>query len=61
LTRATGQQNGDHTFDRSRKGFGYLVVNASSSQLAIHMVGVAKDGDRPFDTVTVALATNRVI
>jgi hypothetical protein len=25
------------------------------------MVGVAKDGDRTFDTVTVALATNRVI
>ena len=58
---ATGQHTGDHTFDRSRKGFGYLVVSASSSQLSIQMVGVPKDGDRPFDTVTVSLATNKLI
>jgi hypothetical protein len=52
---ANGQRIGDHTFDSSMKGFGYLNVKASASQLSIEMREVPRTGSKPFDAVTVRL------
>lgn len=52
---ATGQVVGDHSFDKSYKGFGYLTVTASKAGLQIdfHALG---QGTAPFDSVAVPLS-----
>lgn len=50
---AAGEVIGDHSFDKSFKGFGYLRLRASASALTIEFVNLG--GTQPFDSVTVAL------
>jgi len=57
---ATGQVNGDTTYVKSLKGYGYLRVQASASELSIQMRAVAAAGATPFDEVVVDLSSNRI-
>jgi len=57
---ASGQKVQDAVFENSKKGFGYLLVTASKSQLAIEMIDTTGGGKRSFDKVTVNLATHSV-
>jgi Calcineurin-like phosphoesterase len=52
---ASGQVDGDHSFDKSFKGFGYLLVTASPKTLQIDFHSLGETGD-PFDSVTVDLS-----
>lgn len=58
---ATGQKTGDHTFVRSMKGYGYLLVEASNSNLTTTMFAVDQTTKAKtlFDKVNVDLAANR--
>ncbi len=60
VTAATGQVFGDAVFEKSKKGFGYLTVTASKKQLVIGMTDTTDAGKRPFDSVTVDLASHTV-
>jgi hypothetical protein len=51
---ASGQVDGDHTFDKSFKGFGYLLLAASPDKLQIDFYSLGETG-QPFDSVTVSL------
>jgi calcineurin-like phosphoesterase family protein len=61
VPQATGQKTGDHTFVRSMKGYGYLLVEASNSNLTTTMFAVDQTtkAKTAFDKVSVDLATNR--
>jgi hypothetical protein len=54
VDQATGQADGDHTFDKSFQGFGYLLVQASTTALTIDFYAVGAT-PTPYDTVTVPL------
>jgi hypothetical protein len=58
---AYGQVVGDHSFDKSLRGYGYLLVKVSPSRLQIDMWQVPSAGNEPFDTVAVDLQTNRLV
>ncbi|MDE3213152.1 MAG: metallophosphoesterase [Bacteroidota bacterium] len=60
---ADGSKNGDHTFDSSLVGYGYLTVKVDKSRISIKFTEVQKDGTKgPFDkTVVVDLATNQIV
>ncbi len=51
---ADGTVDGDHSFDKSFKGFGYLIVSASQAQLEIDFINLG--ATEPFDSAKVALA-----
>jgi hypothetical protein len=58
---ATGQKSGDHTYVKSRKGYGYLQVQVSAKELAVRMNAVPGNvGVTAFDEVVVDLATNQI-
>ena len=50
---ADGQLVGDHSFDKSFKGFGYLMIAASERRLKIDFIKLGTR--RPFDSVSVTL------
>jgi hypothetical protein len=50
---ADGQLVGDHSFDKSFKGFGYLTITASRRRLKLDFVKLGTR--RPVDTATVTL------
>ena len=52
---ATGQVNGDNSFDKSMKGFGYLMVTASAKTLQIEFRNTTNGAKAKFDSVTVTL------
>jgi hypothetical protein len=56
---ATGQVIGDRTYDKSLRGYGYLMVTVSPATLKIEMWQVPSQGKAAFDTVTVDLATHQ--
>ncbi len=60
IITATGQVTGDHAFVRSRKGYGYLTVEATGSTVKVKMTGVDQQTKSDVDSVTVDLATNRI-
>ncbi len=62
VPQATGQKTGDHTFEKSMKGYGYLLVEVSNSNITTTMFAVDQNtkGRAAFDKVSVNLATNRV-
>jgi hypothetical protein len=37
---ATGQVTGDHSFDKSHEGYGYLLVEVTKAQIKVTMTGV---------------------
>ena len=57
---AHGQQMGETIFEKSRKGYGYLVLTANATELTIEMFAVAGGVKSRFDTTTVNLASRRV-
>jgi hypothetical protein len=63
VPKATSQVEGDHSFDHSRKGFGYLLIETDGSRLSGKMIGVDPDTGHKAtaDAVTVDLATNRIV
>lgn len=58
---ATGQVEGDHTFDKSLRGYGYLTVTVTRNRLKIEMFQVPPSAAAPFDSVTVDLVTNMLV
>ena len=48
---ADGRLVGDHSFDKSFKGFGYLMITASERRLKIEFIKLGTR--RPFDSVSV--------
>ena len=50
---ANGQQMGETVFEKSMKGYGYLLMSATSSQLTIQMIETTDGVKKPFDSVTV--------
>ena len=52
---ATGQVVGDHSFDKSFKGFGYLTLTASPASLQIDFYALGQDAV-PYDSATVPLS-----
>ena len=59
--QAYGQVIGDETFDKSLHGYGYLLVTVTPATLKVDMWEVPSTANTPFDTVTVDLATNRLV
>jgi hypothetical protein len=62
VPQGTGQKTGDHTFEKSMKGYGYLLVQVSNSSVTTTMFAVDPNTKAKslFDKVTVNLATNRI-
>ena len=62
LTKATGAKEGDHTYDKSLKGFGYLTVNVTATTLKFDFFEVDKDTGKKklFDKISVNLKTHKV-
>jgi calcineurin-like phosphoesterase family protein len=58
---ATGQVMGDHTYEKAMQGYGYLMVSASPQRLTVEMWQAPQQGSSPFDSVSVDLATNRLV
>jgi hypothetical protein len=59
VAAADGQMIGDRTFDKSLKGYGYLLIEVTTSAITVEMWQPTTDTE-PFDTVVVNLATNQV-
>jgi Calcineurin-like phosphoesterase len=53
VTAANGQHMGETVFEKSMKGYGYLLMTATSSELTIAMIETTDGIKRPFDSVTV--------
>jgi len=62
VPQASGQKTGDHTFEKSMKGYGYLLIEATSSAITANMYAVDPNTKAKsfFDRVTATLATNRI-
>lgn len=58
---ATGQVIGDHTYESSRQGYGYLMISASPQRLTIAMWPVPAQGNAVFDRVSVDLEASRLV
>jgi hypothetical protein len=63
VPHADGSKVGDHTFDSSLYGYGYLTVTVNTRQIIITFNQVSQDGTKePYDkTVVVDLATNQIV
>jgi hypothetical protein len=57
---ATGQVTGDHTFKKSRQGYGYLLIEVTKDTLTAKMMSVNGQEKAQFDQVTVDLASNSI-
>ena len=62
VPQANGQKTGDHTFEKSMKGFGYLLVQVSKASIVATMFSVDPNTKAKslFDKVTVNLSTNQI-
>ncbi|MBI1806500.1 MAG: metallophosphoesterase [Ignavibacteria bacterium] len=56
--QANGKKDGDHTYDKSLRGYGYLTVTVTDRLLTISFTQVDKGLKKPFDKVVVDLKTN---
>jgi hypothetical protein len=61
VAAAFGQVIGDRTYEKSLQGYGYLLVSVTADRLTVAMWQVPSSTNAPFDTVTLDLATNRVV
>ncbi|GAA4728464.1 metallophosphoesterase family protein [Flavisolibacter ginsenosidimutans] len=60
VSPATGQHVGDHSYDKSLMGFGYLTATVTATQVVLIFTQVQGATKAPFDKITVDLATNLV-
>jgi hypothetical protein len=62
IIQATGQKTGDHIFEKSRQGYGYLLVEATNTSLMATMYAVDPQtkAKSQFDQVTVDIAHGTV-
>jgi hypothetical protein len=61
VAKATGARKGDHSFDKSLRGYGYLRVTVTSLTVTLTFNQVANGGKvTQFDQVKLDLATSRV-
>jgi hypothetical protein len=62
IIQATGQKTGDHIFEKSRQGYGYLLVEATNTSLMATMYAVDPQtkAKSHFDQVTVDIAHGTV-
>jgi hypothetical protein len=63
IANANGSKVGDHTFDSSLYGYGYLKVTADPGKIVIAFTQVQKDGtSQQYDkTIVVDLQTNQIV
>ena len=63
VRQADGKRVGDHSFDSSLVGFGYLTITATAKQLSIFLTQVDQNGaKKPFDKkIIIDLKTNKII
>jgi hypothetical protein len=61
VTAAQGQHMGETIFEKSLKGFGYLLMTANVSKLEIEMIETTNGTKTPFDKVTVDIANRHLI
>jgi hypothetical protein len=61
VEQAFGQIIGDHTYEKSLRGYGYLLLSITAGTLTIDMWQVPSSANQPFDTVSVDLKTNRLM
>jgi hypothetical protein len=57
IAPATGQTTGDHTYEKSHQGYGYLLVEITKTQISIKGIGVTPTSQvrQEFDSVVVNL------
>jgi hypothetical protein len=57
---ANGQQMGETVFEKSMRGYGYLMITADARQLSIELVATTGGTKQAFDTVKVDIANHRL-
>jgi hypothetical protein len=60
VSNANKQQIGETVFEKSMKGYGYLMMTADARQLSIEMFETTGGMKQRFDTVTVDIASHRL-
>jgi hypothetical protein len=58
---SNGEVTGDHTYVKSRKGFGYLLVSADAATVGVTLIIVQDRQRQEFDRVQVDLATGQLL
>ena len=53
IAPARGEVSGDHTFEQSHSGYGYLLLQATQSTVIVKAIGVEGQKKAQFDTVTI--------
>ena len=51
---------GETIFEKSLRGFGYLTITATATQLVIAMTETTDGVKRPFDKVTIGISDHSV-
>ena len=57
VDKATGQKIGDHSFDKSFRGYGYLLITASADNLHIDFHTLDGTG-KPYDSIDTPITAN---
>jgi hypothetical protein len=60
VTAADGQHMGDTIFEKSMRGYGYLLLTVNGARLTIEMYATTSGAKSRFDAVTVDLASRRI-
>jgi len=60
VVAASGQHMGETIFEKSLRGFGYLTITATATQLVIAMTETTDGVKRPFDKVTIGISDHSV-
>jgi hypothetical protein len=60
VTAASGQHMGETIFEKSLKGFGYLMVTANTAQVSIEMIETTDGIKKSFDRVTIDISSHKV-
>jgi predicted phosphodiesterase len=63
VAHATGVMDGDHTFESSLEGYGFLTITVDKARITIKFTEVEKDGtSQPYDKlIVVDLASNQIV
>jgi hypothetical protein len=61
VPEAGGQHHGETVFEKSLKGYGYVLMTATATQLTLQMFETTNGVKNPYDKVTVDISTYRVV